>query len=260
MSQFINALVSGIALGGIYAIIALGFVIIYRATHTLNFAQGTVLTFGAYVFYWLKGPVRGVTFANPPSFLRMSFYLALPLALLIAGLFGWILELVVIRRFRGRPVFAVIMATLGVGAVLSAFDSSIWGTSAISFKTPFGDRFVKMLGTGIKQIDIFTLCVIGVITLAFFFGFQRSKLGTAMKATAFDQEAAIAQGISPKVIFGASWAISAALAGWRASCSRRGPAASPRRSRPASSCSRWSGSPPSCSAGSTRPRARWSAA
>lgn len=212
MTQFINASVSGIALGGIYALIALGFVIIYRATHTLNFAQGTVVVFGAYVAYWFSGPVSGVAFDNPPSLFRFNFFFAIIVAMVVLAGFGWLLEVLVIRRFRGRPVFAVIMATLGVGTVLSAAMTVIWGTNAVSLRTPFGTKFVKIGGAPIAEVDLFTLAVVAVITVAFFFGFQRSKLGTAMKATAFDQEAAIAQGISPKVIFGASWALACALA------------------------------------------------
>ena len=212
MTQFVNAFVSGIALGGIYALIALGFVIIYRATHTLNFAQGTVVTFGAYVAYWFSGPIAGMAFDNPPSLFRANYFVALIIAMVVLAGFGWLLEVLVIRRFRGRPVFAVIMATLGVGTVLSAAMSVIWGTSPVSLRTPFGTSFSKIAGVPIAHIDLFTLAVVAAITVAFFFGFQRSKLGTAMKATAFDQEAAIAQGISPKVIFGASWALSCALA------------------------------------------------
>ncbi len=212
MTQFINGLVSGIALGGIYGLIALGYVIIYRATHTLNFAQGQMLTFGAYVVYWLSGPIKGVNYDNPPSFLRLPYFRAIVVAMVILGAFGWLLEITVVRRFRGRPVFAVIMATLGVGTVMGAVMSVIWGTSPVNLNTPFGDKFTKLAGVPIKHIDLFTLAVIGCISAAFFFGFQRTKLGTAMKATAFDQEAAIAQGISPKVIFGASWALSCALA------------------------------------------------
>ena len=212
MTQFVNALVSGVALGGIYALIALGFVIIYRATHTLNFAQGTVLTFGAYVTYWFSGPVKGVAFDSPPSLFRLNYFVSIIVAMVVLAGFGWLLEVLVIRRFRGRPVFAVIMATLGVGTLLSAFMSVVWGTNPVSLNTPFGTDFSKFAGVPIAHIDIFTLCVVAAITVAFFLGFQRSKLGTAMKATAFDQEAAIAQGISPKVIFGASWALASALA------------------------------------------------
>jgi branched-chain amino acid transport system permease protein len=212
MTQFINALVSGISLGGIYGLIALGFVIIYRSTHTLNFAQGTILTLGAYITYFLSGPIRGMAFDNPPSLLRLPYWLAIIVAMVIMGVFGWLLEVLVIRRFRGRPVFAIIMATLGVGTVLGGMMTIVWGTSPVNLQTPFGSDFSKIGDVSLSHIDIATLIIVAVIAVAFFFGFQRSKLGTAMKATAFDQEAAIAQGISPKVIFGASWALSCALA------------------------------------------------
>lgn len=212
MTQFINGLVSGISLGAIIALVALGFVIIYRSTHTLNFAQGTLLVLGAYVAYWLSGPIAGVNFDNPPSFLKLPLLVAMVVAMVILGAVGWLIERIVVRRFRGQPVFAVIMATLGVGIVFGGAMNVVWGTSPVNLDTPFGTKFFRIGPLRLSQIDAFTMVVVGVITAVFFFGFQRSKLGTAMKATAFDQEAAIAQGISPNAIFGASWAISAALA------------------------------------------------
>ena len=213
MTQFISALVSGFAIGGIVALMALGYVIVYRSTHTLNFAQGSLLVLGGYVTFWFNGPIRGVNFKYPPSLFRLPFLLSLVLAMIILGVFGWLLDVVVISRFRGRPVFAVIMATLGVATVMGSVMGAIWGTISFNLRAPdWTLRSFKLGGAPIGWIDVFTLGVVLAISIAFFFGFQRSKLGTAMKATAFDQEAAIAQGISPKVIFGTSWALSAALA------------------------------------------------
>lgn len=214
MSQFLNGLVAGISFGGIIALIALGYVIIYRATHTLNFAQGALLTLGAYVAYWLSGPIEGIKFVNPPSLLRLPLFVAGLISMVILAAVGWLIERVVVRRFRGQPVFAVIMATLGVAIILGQFMIAVWNTIGVSLDTPFDSQkpWVDFGPVRISQIDLVTLVAVGVITVLFFFVFQRSKLGTAMKATAYDQEAAIAQGISPSVIFGASWAISAALA------------------------------------------------
>jgi branched-chain amino acid transport system permease protein len=214
VTQFLNGLVAGISFGGIIALIALGYVIIYRATHTLNFAQGALLLLGAYVSYWFSGPVRGVSFRNPPSFVRLPLFVAAILSMVVLGALGWLIERLVVRRFRGQPVFAVIMATLGVAIILEQFMQSVWNTVAVSMNTPFTSEkpWIDIGPVRLAQIDLVTLCAVGVITALFFVVFQRSKLGTAMKATAFDQEAAIAQGISPSVIFGASWAISAALA------------------------------------------------
>jgi branched-chain amino acid transport system permease protein len=214
MSQFLNGLVAGISFGGIIALIALGYVIIYRATHTLNFAQGALLTLGAYVAYWLSGPIEGIKFVNPPSLLRLPLFVAGLISMVILAGLGWLIERLVVRRFRGQPVFAVIMATLGVAIILGQFMIAVWNTIGVSLDTPFDSQkpWVDFGPVRISQIDLVTLAAVSVITVLFFFVFQRSKLGTAMKATAYDQEAAIAQGISPSVIFGASWAISAALA------------------------------------------------
>jgi branched-chain amino acid transport system permease protein len=214
VSQFLNGLVAGISFGGIIALIALGYVIIYRATHTLNFAQGALLTLGAYVAYWLSGPIEGIKFVNPPSLLRLPLFVAGLISMVILAGLGWLIERLVVRRFRGQPVFAVIMATLGVAIILGQFMIAVWNTIGVSLDTPFDSQkpWVDFGPVRISQIDIVTLGAVSVITVLFFFVFQRSKLGTAMKATAYDQEAAIAQGISPSVIFGASWAISAALA------------------------------------------------
>jgi branched-chain amino acid transport system permease protein len=214
VSQFLNGLVAGISFGGIIALIALGYVIIYRATHTLNFAQGALLTLGAYVAYWLSGPIEGIKFVNPPSLLRLPLFVAGLISMVILAGLGWLIERLVVRRFRGQPVFAVIMATLGVAIILGQFMIAVWNTIGVSLDTPFDSQkpWVDFGPVRISQIDLVTLGAVSLITILFFFVFQRSKLGTAMKATAFDQEAAIAQGISPSVIFGASWAISAALA------------------------------------------------
>jgi branched-chain amino acid transport system permease protein len=214
VSQFLNGLVAGVSFGGIIALIALGYVIIYRATHTLNFAQGALLTLGAYVAYWLSGPIEGIKFVNPPSLLRLPLFVAGLISMVILAGLGWLIERLVVRRFRGQPVFAVIMATLGVAIILGQFMIAVWNTIGVSLDTPFDSQkpWVDLGPIRVSQIDLVTLGAVGVITVLFFFVFQRSKLGTAMKATAYDQEAAIAQGISPSVIFGASWAISAALA------------------------------------------------
>jgi branched-chain amino acid transport system permease protein len=214
MSQIFSTLVTGISQGGIIALMALGYVIVYRSTHTLNFAQGAFLVLGTYAAFWLSGPTTGAKIDFPPSLLRLPFLPTILIAMVLLGVFGWLMDVLVISKFRGRPVFAVIMATLGVGTVMGAVSSVIWGTSQLPLRNPFvGEgKFYRVFGASVSYVDIFTVGAVAVISVAFFFGFQRSKLGVAMKATAFDQEAAIAQGISPKVIFGLSWGLSAALA------------------------------------------------
>jgi branched-chain amino acid transport system permease protein len=214
MTQFLNYLVGGIARGSIYALIALSYVIVYRATHVLNFAQGAIMGLGGYLVYWVTGPVPGIEFAPAVHIAKLPYWVGVIIAMVISALIGWLIELLVVRRFRGRPVFAAIMATLGVSTILDTGAHAIWGTSALQLNNPFGNE-VKGLGVknvGIRLVDLVTLGLALLITGLFFLVFNRSRIGVAMRATAYDQEAAMAQGISANFIFGISWALAAALA------------------------------------------------
>jgi branched-chain amino acid transport system permease protein len=214
VTQFLNYLVGGIARGSIYALIALSYVIVYRATHVLNFAQGAIMGLGGYLVYWVTGPVPGIEFAPAVHIAKLPYWVGVIIAMAIAALVGWLIELLVVRRFRGRPVFAAIMATLGVSTILDTGAHAIWGTSALQLNNPFGSK-VQGLGVenvSIRQVDLVTLVIALIVTALFFLVFNRSRIGVAMRATAYDQEAAMAQGISANFIFGVSWAIAAALA------------------------------------------------
>jgi branched-chain amino acid transport system permease protein len=213
MSQFLNYFVSGVARGAIYALIALSYVIVYRATHVLNFAQGAIMGLGGYLVYWLSGPDPAIQFAPAMHIAKLPYWLAVIIALIIAGALGWLIEVLVVRRFRGRPVFAAIMATLGVGTVIDTLSHAAWGTSALVLRSPCnGDPVgLGVANVSIRRVDLFTLGLAVVITIIFFLVFNRSRVGVAMRATAHDQEAAMAQGISANFIFGLSWAIAAAL-------------------------------------------------
>lgn len=213
MTQFLNYFVGGVARGAIYALIALSYVIVYRATHVLNFAQGAVMGLGGYLVYWVSGPDPGINFTPSAYIAELPYWLAVIIALIIAGALGWLIEMVIVRRFRGRPVFAAIMATLGVNIILDTGAHAAWGTGALVLRSPFG---AKTVGLGIdnvsiRLVDLVTLIISVVITVLFFFVFNRSRVGVAMRATAHDQEAAMAQGISANFIFGLSWALAAAL-------------------------------------------------
>ncbi len=217
MTTFLNFLFSGIAKGSTYALIALGFVIIYRATHVLNFGQGSIIALGAYLTYMFMGPPKELGVAPGFHISKLPYPVALILGMILAAGVGWLLEFLVIRRFRGRPVFAVIMATLGVGYIIDASVASIWGTSPHTVREPFTamaspSGLIKVGSIRILMVDLVTFGISMAVMAAFFVFFRKSKIGTAMRATAFDQEAATAQGISPARIFGLSWAIAAALA------------------------------------------------
>jgi branched-chain amino acid transport system permease protein len=200
MSEFLQLCFAGLALGARYALVALGFVIIYRATGVINFAQGGLVALGAYLTY---------AFANGAE---MPFALAVLLAVACAAVFGALLERLVLRRTVGQPVFAVIMITIGLLFIIEQAVTAIWGFDALNLADPWGVQTVETGGVVMAVRDLWTIGIAAAVLAGFFVFFRASKLGVAMRATAFDAEAALAQGISARHVFAVSWAIAAGLA------------------------------------------------
>jgi len=201
MEQLPQLLASGLALGAIYALVALGFVAIYRASKVFNFAQGELVTFGALVMVSLSSTETGVPWP-----------LALVLSMTATGLLAALLERVALRRMIGRPVFVTVILTLFLGIVLRTIILALWGTDPRGMPTPWNPMGTVDLGA---QVSINALGAIAAGALAlggFYLLIKKSRLGVAMRATASDQEAALAQGIPVGRVFGASWFIAGALA------------------------------------------------
>ncbi len=204
MSTFVQLLASGLALGAIYALVALGFVVIYRASQVFNFAQGEFLTFGA--FFMTTMTAAGVPWP-----------LAVAASMVATGLLAASVERVVLRRMVGRPVFVTIILTIFVGFLLRELVHVFWGIEERGIATPW-DRMatVEILGARVLVNSVGAV-VAGALALGlFFFILQRSKLGVAMRATSDDQEVALALGIPVGRVFSATWFLAgmfAALAG-----------------------------------------------
>jgi branched-chain amino acid transport system permease protein len=200
VKDFFNYLIQGLATGSAYALVAIGFVIIFRASKVLNFAQGAFMMLGAYLTYNF-----GTTWG-------LNYWLSAFMAMIVVGFIGFLIEETVIRWMRGRPTFSVIMATLGVTIAIEQIAVSIWGNDNLGLNSAFGINAWRIGGVPITPIDVFTfffaLFVMGSLVVFF----RRSRIGNAMRATAVDEEAAIAHGISPRLVFGMSWALAAAIA------------------------------------------------
>ena len=200
MRDFLQLCFAGLSVGSLYALVALGFVIIFKATGVINFAQGALLLVGGYLAY------------NVHNTWGVPFYLSIPVAMLLCGALGAVIERVILRRMVGQPVFAVIMVTIGLVFILDPVVTTIWGFDRLELGDPWG---VETIGAGDLRLavkDVWTIGLAAAVMAAFFAFFRYSRLGVAMRATAFDQEAAIANGISARRVFALSWAIAGAVA------------------------------------------------
>jgi len=206
MADFITYTFTGLALGCVYALIALGFAIIYKASEVINFAQGDLLLVGAYV----------------ASYSMVTWHLAFPLALLLAiavtVAIGLIFGRLALRRMIGRPVFSIVMITIGLDVLLFTGVSVRMGSSVIlTAATPFSSASTRQsqiqLGDVIfNDIDIVIIAVTIVCCAALYLFFNRTRFGLAMRATALDQEAALAVGIGVPTVYALAWGIACAVA------------------------------------------------
>jgi branched-chain amino acid transport system permease protein len=200
VNDFLQLLVAGVAVGTLYALVALGFVIIYKATGIINFAQGALALVGSYLTY-----NASVTWGLP-------FPAAVVVAMLACAALGLLIERLILSRMVGQPVFAVIMITIGLSIVIDQVIIMIWGGGTLPLDDPWGLATVRIGEITVAESDLARIVTAAVLLLVFFLFFKFSSLGVAMRATASDQEAALAQGISVRRIVGITWAVAAAIA------------------------------------------------
>jgi branched-chain amino acid transport system permease protein len=195
---------SGIALGCKYALIALGFSIVFKATGVINFAQAGMVLLGAYLTF------------NFTQTWELNFYLSLLLAMVVGALVGVVVEALVLRWLVGEPPAALIMVTIGLLFVLDNVVTAIWGPDNHNLGDPWGIQTREVLGVTVPDRDLWTIGFAAAAVAVFFAFFRYSSLGLAMRAAAFDPEAAMAQGIPARRVHRVAWAIAgvvAALAG-----------------------------------------------
>lgn len=198
----LQLIISGVALGCIYALIALGFVLIYKATETVNFAQGELMMLGAFCGLVL------IQFAGLP------FPLAVAVA--VAGMagFGALLERAVIRPILGQPQFTVVMLTIGAGYVTRGLMTMVptLGTETHAFPVPYKGQVWNIGGAVLSAEQIVVIIVTGLLCACLYLMFKYSKLGIAMQASSQNQLAAYYMGIPVKRLNGVVWGLSAAVA------------------------------------------------
>jgi branched-chain amino acid transport system permease protein len=200
--QFVQLVISGISQGCIYGLIALGFVLIYKATETVSFAQGELMMLGAFA------GLASMTFLGFP------FWLAIVSAIAGMALFGVLLERIVIRPILGQPAFSIVMLTIGIGYVARGLITMIprIGTETHSLAVPYKDQIwnVGALVLNVEQMAV--IATTGVLCLLLFAVFKYSKIGIAMQASSQNQLAAYYMGIPVKRLNGVVWGLAAAVA------------------------------------------------
>ena len=201
---FIQLFASGIAVGCLYALIALGFVLIIKATDILNFAHGEIIMISSLLCYFLMAKYH------------FSFLTASLITVLIAALLGVLTERVVLRPMLGEPIFAVVMITIGLSIFLRSLAGIIFGHDNYVFPSPFPKEPMNLAGITLSMTQIWVMISTALLVLVFFIFFKYSRMGLAMRGTANNQETALLMGISTKRVFAMVWGIAfvtAAIAG-----------------------------------------------
>ncbi len=200
MIKLIEVLFNGLSMGMIYALLALGFVLIFKSTGILNFAQGELAMVGAFVCY---------TFA---TLIGTPYIVAFLAALAGAAVLGGLVDYLFFRRLVGEPVFSTIMVTVGLASILASTAGLIWGHDVYSIVSPFTNKTLHAGEAVFSQGSLATIIVSILLFSLFILFFNRSLLGISMKGAAEDPDTAGLMGINVKKIHMLAWALGTLVA------------------------------------------------
>jgi len=198
--MLLQQIVSGLAMGSIYALVAVGFVLIYKSTEVTNFAQGDIMMVGAFIAF---------TCIN---FLHIPFLAAVLFTLIFMFFFGVAVERIVIRPLVGEEAVAIVLATIGLGILIRSIAGMIWGYETYQFKGGITDYPVRLAALSISSVHLWIIGITLLLILGLYFFFSRTKMGISMEATSQNQLAAFLMGIGVNKVFSRIWAISAVVA------------------------------------------------
>ncbi|MGQ9550419.1 MAG: branched-chain amino acid ABC transporter permease [Roseiflexus sp.] len=200
MEKFIQLTLSGVANGAIFALVALGFVLIYKSSDVINFAQGELLLIGAYLTY------------TTVEMIGLWWPIGVVVAVALAAIVGVLIEQLVLRPLIGEPAISVIMVTIGLSSLLRAIIGSVWGVTPRTAPLFLPRDTVSLFGANVGADRLWAialaLTLFALLTLFFRYG----REGIAMRAVADDQQAALSMGISVKKVWAVAWAIAAVTA------------------------------------------------
>jgi branched-chain amino acid transport system permease protein len=198
MAELVEAVLRGLGTGSVYALLALGFVIIYKATRVISFAQPAFMLAGVTMVTYLV--------------LEVSFWVAVPVAAVLTAVLALGVERLAVRPMIGRPAFVVAIITLGVDVAVRVVVNAFIGLDVRNVLDPWGLRTVGVGGIDMQQRHLAAFLTTAALVAALFAFFRFTRMGLAMRAAAYDQEAALAQGVSVGAVFALSWGLAGALA------------------------------------------------
>ena len=201
MVELLQLIVGGVAQGCVYGLIALGFVLIYKATEMVNFAQGDLMMLGSFVALTLIGTMG------------MNYWMGLLTAAMAMAVFGYLLDAIVLRRIIGQPQFAVVILTISIGFLFRSFAGFIWGHETQNFpETPFTNRIIDAGGVILSLEHLSIICGTLILAALLYLFFNYTRLGNAMQASSQNQLAAYYMGVPVKHINSLIWGLSAIVA------------------------------------------------
>ena len=197
----LQLLIGGLALGAIYAVVALGFVLVYKSTDVLNLAHGEFLMLGAYF---------ALTFLISEN---LNFFLGVFVLLLVMLVFGLLVHYGIMRRMVGQGFFAIVLITLGIATIIRALLLIFYGPTERARLDLLPQGSFEIGGATVRHVDIIIFAVVAACVLLFFLFFKYTRLGLHMRAVADDIEAAAAMGIDPDKVYAMTWAAAMVMAG-----------------------------------------------
>jgi branched-chain amino acid transport system permease protein len=200
MTTFVQLLISGLATGSIYALVALGFVLVYKSTDVFNFAHGNLMMLGAYF-----AVTTLTTFALP-------FGVSIIVVLAAAAVVGVLIQVVLMKPLVGQPLLIPVMVTVALALIIRSAVAIIWGTQDRVYDSPLPEHVFDLWGVRVAAIDLIVIAASLVVMLLFALFFRRSSLGLHMRATADHPEAALLTGIDTNRVFMVAFGLAVMLA------------------------------------------------
>lgn len=199
MEYFLGLLINGILVGSIYSMVALGFVLIYKASNVLNFAQGELLMIGAYICLELVFQ------------LQIGIIGAFAITLILMSIMALLIERLVLRRMMGSPVMSVVMVTIGIGIILRSIVLMVWGPITLHFPAVVEDVPIDLGVVRVSVVYIYSFLVSLMFMIFFALFFRFSQTGLVMRATASSQVAARSVGVPLHRVFALAWVVAAVV-------------------------------------------------